>query len=171
MLSLAVRRRVSVPASGAALAQLETCNLKLVTVLLPMHTPEIRQKFVERRAQGWSLTRIATELDAARSTLIEWSRQLRFQLQNQTAIELDDLQHRLLGPRQHRAQQSAEKLAAVENELRKRDVASLSTLQLFQLSATLRRQIMQETDGIRFVAPVKDIPNDEYIEQVQEWNP
>ena len=155
----------------ATSAQLETFNLKLVTALLLMHSPETRQKFVERRAQGWSLTRIATELDVARSTLIEWSRQLRFQLQNQTAIELDDLQHRLLGPRQHRAQQAAEKLAAVENELRKRDLGSLSTVQLFHLAAALRRQIQQETDGIEFVVPVKDIPNDEYIEEVQEWKP
>jgi transposase-like protein len=43
-----------------------------------MHTPETRQKFVERRAQGWSLVRLASELGVARSTLIEWSRQLRF---------------------------------------------------------------------------------------------
>jgi hypothetical protein len=136
-----------------------------------MHTPEIRQKFVDRRAQGWSLTRIATELDVARSTLIEWSRQLRFQLQNQTAIELDDLQDRLLGPRQHRAQQFGERLAAVEAELRKRDLGSLSTMQLFHLSSALRRQILHETEGIKFVAPVKDIPSEEYVEEIQEWKP
>ena len=136
-----------------------------------MHTPEIRQKFVERRAQGWSLVRIASELGVARSTLIEWSRQLRFQLQNQVALELDDLQNRLLGPRQHRASVLAEKLAAVEAELKKRDLASVSTTHLFTLAAALRRQIVSETDGIKFVAPVKDIPNDEYIEEVQEWKP
>jgi len=136
-----------------------------------MHSPEVRQKFVERRAQGWSLLRIATELGVARSTLIEWSRQLRFQLQNQAAIELDDLQTRLLGPRQHRATALAEKLAIVEAELKKRDLAQLSTTQLFALAAGLRRQILHETDGIRFIAPVKEIPGDEYVEEVQEWRP
>ena len=35
-----------------------------------MHTPETRHKFVERRAQGWSLVRIAAELGVARSILI-----------------------------------------------------------------------------------------------------
>ena len=64
-----------------------------------MHTPETRQKFVERRVQGWSLVRIATELGVARSTLIEWSRQSRFEIQNLLAIELDDLRIRLLIPR------------------------------------------------------------------------
>lgn len=136
-----------------------------------MHSPEVRQKFIERRAQGWSLARLASELGVARSTLIEWSRQLRFELQNQTAIELDDLQNRLLGPRQHRATVLAEKLALIEAELKKRDLAQVSTAQLFALSAALRRQIAQETDAGQLVTPVKDIPNEEYVEAVQTWKP
>jgi hypothetical protein len=134
-----------------------------------VHSPETRQKFVERRAQGWSLVRIAAELGVARSTLIEWSRQLRFDIQNQLAIELDDLRDRLLGPRSARASGLAEKLAHVENELRKRDLATLSTQRLFSLSLALRREIERGTDGVHFVTPVKDIPGAEYVEQVQEW--
>lgn len=136
-----------------------------------MHTPETRQKFVERRAQGWSLIRIASELGVARSTLIEWSRQLRFEIQNQLAIELDDLRNRLLGHRQARASGLAEKLARVEDELHKRDLASLSTHRLFSLSLALRREIERETGDVPFITPVKDIPEAEYIEQVQEWKP
>jgi hypothetical protein len=136
-----------------------------------MHTPETRQKFVERRAQGWSLIRISSELGVARSTLIEWSRQLRFDIQNQLAIELDDLRNRLLGPRQARASGLAEKLARVEEELRKRDLATLSTRSLFSLSRALRREIERETGDLPFAIPVKDIPNEEYIEQIQEWKP
>ncbi len=136
-----------------------------------MHTPEIRQKFIERRAQGWTLVRIASELGVAKSTLVEWSRKLRFELQNQCALELDDLQNRLLGPRQQRAAALAERLAGVENELRKRDLSQLSTPRLYALSVSLRRQIEQTIGDIRFVSPVKDIPGDEYIEEVQEWKP
>jgi transcriptional regulator with XRE-family HTH domain len=136
-----------------------------------MHTPETRQKFVERRAQGWSLVRIASELGVARSTLIEWSRQLRFEIQNQLAIELDELRNRLLGSCQARASCLSEKLARVEAELQKRDLATLSTQRLFSLSLALRREIERATDGGCFVTPVKDIPNQEYIEQVQEWKP
>ena len=136
-----------------------------------MHTPETRQKFVERRAQGWSLIRISSELGVARSTLIEWSRQLRFDIQNQLAIELDDLRNRLLGPRQARASGLAEKLSRVEEELRKRDLATLSTQRLFSLSLALRREIERETGDVTFVSPIKDIPSAEYIEQVQEWKP
>ena len=134
-----------------------------------MHTPEIRQKFVERRAQGWSFVRIASELGVAKSTLIEWSRQLRFELQNQTVIEMDDLKNRLLGHRQARASILAEKLAGVEAEIRKRDLASISTQGLYALSTSLQRQIEHAIGDLSFVTPVKDIPQTEYVEEVQQW--
>lgn len=136
-----------------------------------MHTPETRQKFVERRAQGWSLTRIATELGVAKSTLVEWSRLLRFEIQNQSAIELDDLRHRLLGQRQHQAGRIAERLAKVEEELRKRDLSTISTHSLFSISASLRRELEQVIGTPAFITPVNKIPSEEYVEEVQQWNP
>jgi hypothetical protein len=136
-----------------------------------MHTPETRQKFVECRAQGWSFVRISTDLGVAKSTLIEWSRQLRFELQNQTAIEMDDLKNRLLGHRQHRANVLSAKLAAVEAELQKRDLSSVSTQGLYTLSSSLQRQIESAIGDLSFVSPVKDIPGSEYVEEVQQWKP
>ena len=135
-----------------------------------MHTPELRQKFVALRAQGWTYTRIQTELAVARSTLYEWSRQLRFELQNERAIALDDLQDRLLGPTQHRVGLLNQKLARVEEELRQRDLSQVPTARLFSLADTLRHQIERQT-SCSFIAPVKTIPTDEYVEQVQEWKP
>jgi hypothetical protein len=121
------------------------------------------------RARGVSFTEIASELKVARSTLVEWSRQLRFEIQNEVSIEMDALLHQLLGPRQHRARQLAERFAAVEGELRQRQLNTLSTVQLYRLSQLLRREILRETDGTKFVSPIKDIPKEEYIETVQEW--
>lgn len=134
-----------------------------------MHTPEIRQKFVERRAQGWSLARIASELGVARSTLIEWSRQLRFEIQNHRTIELEELQDRLLGSRQARAAALSARLALIEGELKKRDLSQVSTRCLFSLSATLQGRIQREIGELSLAVPVKDIPGAEYIEEVQEW--
>ena len=55
--------------------------------------------------------------------------------------------------------------------MRSRDLAQISTAQLYSLTAALRRQIERETGDITFVSPVKDIPGDEYVEEVQEWKP
>lgn len=84
---------------------------------------------------------------------------------------MDDLRNRLLGPRQARAAGLAEKLARVEAELRQRDLATLSTQGVFTLSRALRQEIERETGGLPFAIPVKEISNEEYIEQIQEWTP
>jgi hypothetical protein len=138
--------------------------------LLIMHTPETQQKFVERRAQGWTYARIGTELGVAKSTLFEWSRKFRFDISNQKALEMDELQDRVLGTRQHRVSVLAQKLARVEEELRQRNLADVSTARLYSLAEQLRRQIERETSDLVFVSPVKDIPADEYVEEIQQWN-
>jgi hypothetical protein len=132
---------------------------------------ETMQKFMERRSQGWTYVRIAAELGVAKSTLVEWSRKFRFEINNQRVIELDDLQNRVLGSVQSRVAGLSEKLARVEDELRKRDLAGVSTARLYTLADTLRRQIERETQTVRFMTPVNNIPSEEYVEKVQEWNP
>jgi hypothetical protein len=136
-----------------------------------MKDQETVQKFIELRAQGWSFVRIAIELGVAKSTLTEWSRKYRFEIHNRRALVLDDLQDRILGSVQSRVSGLAEKLSKVENELRQRALTDLSTSQLFNLAASLRRQIERETGPIRLVTPTNAIPQDEYVEEIQEWKP
>lgn len=136
-----------------------------------MHTPETQQKFIELRAREWTYDRIAAELGVAKSTLVEWSRKFRFEINNRLALEVDSLRDRVLGSRAARVNALVQKLARVEDELRKRDLVQVSTARLYSLADSLRRQLERETAGLSFVSPIKDIPNDEYVEQVQEWKP
>jgi hypothetical protein len=59
----------------------------------------------------------------------------------------------------------------VSAELATRDLSSVSTGRLFELEASLRRQILHETGELRFTAPLKEIPAAEYHEHVQDWSP
>jgi hypothetical protein len=136
-----------------------------------MKDQETVEKFIELRAQGRSFVRIASELSVAKSTLTEWSRKFRFEIHNRRALVLDDLQDRILGTVQSRVSGLAEKLSKVEDELRKRGLTEVSTPQLYSMAASLRRQIERETGPIRLVTPTKAIPNDEYVDEIQEWNP
>ena len=136
-----------------------------------MHTEETQQKFITRRAQGWSFTRIASELGVAKSTLIEWSRKFRFQLSNQRALELDDLQYRVVGTVESRVVALTERLSKVEGELRGRDLTKVSTAQLYSMANSLRRQIERTVGEISLITPIKDIPHEEYVSEVQQWNP
>ena len=134
-----------------------------------MHTQETQQKFIERLSQGWTYTRISSELGVAKSTLVEWSRKFRFEINNRRTLEADELRSRIFGPLQHRVAVLSERMAKVEEEIRKRDLATVSTARLYSLADSLRRQIEGAIGDTRFVSPVKEIPDEEFVEQVQEW--
>ncbi len=136
-----------------------------------MHDIQVQQRFIELRTQGWSFARIAAELQVARGTLIQWSRQFQFDIQNQRAIEMEALREQLVTSCEVRAKTLASQLQAVEQELARRNVAELSTTRLFQLAESLRRQIEQATGSMTFSVPLRDIPDGEFNEHAQDWIP
>jgi hypothetical protein len=136
-----------------------------------MKDHETQARFVELRSKGWSFARIALELDVSRPTLIKWSRKFQFEISNQRAVELEALQEQLIANRETRARLLAESLRQVEEELKKRNLTEVSTGRLFTIADSLRRQILRETGEVRFTSPLKDIPEEEYHEQVQDWTP
>ena len=126
-------------------------------------------RFVELRSQGWSFARIAQELGVAQGTLVNWSRKFRFEIQNRHAVELETLRERLVANRETRAQLLAEQLRKVEAELHNRSLTDVSTARLFTLAASLRQQVLRETEPGSFTSPIEDIPADEYRDEVQDW--
>ena len=134
-----------------------------------MHDDKTVQRFIELRAQGWSYARLMTELNVSKPTLISWSRQHQFQIQNLKAIELEALGEKWLASTTDRVNALGEQLRQVEAALRRRDVGDLTTPQLYTLAASLRRQIVSVTGGTSFTVPLNEIPADEYHEQVQDW--
>ena len=136
-----------------------------------MHDVETQKQFISLRSRGKTFDCIAAELGVSRQTLMNWSRKFQFEIQNLHAIELESLQHEVIQSREVRVRAMAERLRLVEAELKKRDLTELSTTRLVSLEAGLRRQILAETGPLKFTVPIKEIPNEEYNEQVQDWSP
>ena len=134
-----------------------------------MKDQEIVEKFIERRAQGWTYARLVTELNVSKPTLIAWSRKHQFQIQNLKAIELEALREQWLASTTERVNALGGQLRQIEAELARRDPAELSTPQLFALARSLRRQIEQATGPVQFTSPVEEIPAEEFRDQVQDW--
>src|ERR1043166_8878454 len=134
-----------------------------------MTDAKTQQRFVFLRAQGWSFSRIAENLKVSKPTLIKWSRNCQYDIQNQRAIHLEALREKWLASCDLRVNAIGEHLQKVEAELAKRDVAALPTARLFSLAESLRRQIERETGPVRFTVPLKEIPSEEYHDQVQDW--
>ncbi len=136
-----------------------------------MNNAQTQQQFILLRAEGRSFARIAEDLKVSKPTLINWSRKFQFEIQNQRAINAEALQEKWLASREARVDALGEQLQRIQAELDKRDLASLPTRQLFYVAQTLRREIKRETGLLEFSAPVSDIPDDEFHEQVQDWRP
>jgi len=134
-----------------------------------MYDDKTVQRFIELRSQGWTYVRLAKELNVSKPTLIAWSRKYQFQIQNLRAIELEALADKWLDSVSLHVQTLGEQLKKVEREISGRDVKDLSTAQLYLLARSLRRQIQQLTGVVKFTTPVAEVPNDEYHDQVQDW--
>ena len=132
---------------------------------------DTQNRFVGLRAEGWSFDRIAQELGVSKPTLINWSRKHQFEIQNQRAILLEALKERWLSDCQTRVNVLGEQLKKVEAELTSRSISELNTRQLFYMADSLRRQIQKETGTMTFSSPVSEIPEKEFVPEVQDWNP
>jgi len=134
-----------------------------------MKDKETIQQFITLRAQGWSFARIAESLKVSKPTLIQWGRRHQFEIQNLRAVETEALAERCFASRQQRWEQVGRDLQRVEAELAKRDLNEVPTARLLSLAATLRAEASRESDAVRFSTAVRDLPDDERFEVVQDW--
>ena len=136
-----------------------------------MHDEKTVQCFIELRVQGWVFTRIAAELNVSKPTLIAWSRQHQHTIANLSAIERENRLQEHLAAGEERMRKLGEQLRAAEAELAKRDLTTLSTGRLLSHVESLRRQLRREAGPMQFVSTVDAIPEDEYADRIQVWNP
>ncbi len=106
-----------------------------------MHTNDTRHRFIELRAQGWSLARIATELHVAKNTLVAWNREQRIEIADLKGIEMEALQERVLVSHEAELVRLTAHLNRIEVILAKRNLECLPTESLFCLAATVRAQL------------------------------
>jgi len=134
-----------------------------------MKDQETIQRFINLRAQGMAFAKIADELKVSKPTLIEWSRRYQFEIQNLRTVETEALAAQCLASRQHRWEQLGLHLRQVEEELAKRDLSEIPVSQLLSHAARLRAETGRELADLRFSIPTRNIPSDEYFEDVLDW--
>jgi len=136
-----------------------------------MYDDKTIQRFIELRVKGEVFTRIAAELNVPKTTLIAWSHKHQHTIANLTAIERENRLHAHLASAEERMQKLGAQLRAAEAELAKRDLTTLSTGRLLTHVESLQRRLQREAGPMRFVNAVDQIPEDEYADRIQVWNP
>src|SRR5713226_4103737 len=115
-----------------------------------MYTSEQIDKFIEFRAQGWSLNHIASELRVAKRTLVEWSREQAAQIKSLRALLQETAQEKFAASREEELARLLQTQKDVEDELANRSLYRLPLDKLFGVAAELRQEIRslrQEMDS------------------------
>ena len=102
---------------------------------------EMKHRFVELRAQGKSLRTVADELTVGLQTVVRWERELKEQIENLKAMELDALleQHQLTV--QAQIERYGFELARVTEEMKNRDLSDLQTVKLYDIMVKLHARV------------------------------
>ena len=134
-----------------------------------MTDQETIARFIFMRSQGWSFNRITLEIKVSKPTLIKWSRQHQFEIQNLRATETEGLAERIFGERHQRWEALAKQLKRLEDEIETRDLEEIPASRLHGLAARLRAEINREIGNVHFSETTKQIPSEEFIIDKHEW--
>ncbi len=106
-----------------------------------MYDTDTKNQFLELRAKGCSLARIAERLKVSQRTLVDWNRQEHEQIRTLRAVEMEALQEKILASREQELTRLKQELDRLDQELAKREVKYVSTENLYRLSALVRAEI------------------------------
>jgi len=115
-----------------------------------MYTSEKIDKFIELRAQGWSLNHAASELGVAKRTLVEWSHEQAAEIKSLRAVLQETAQEKLAASREEELARLLRTQKDVEDELASRPLYRVPLEKLFGVAAELRQEIRslrQEMDS------------------------
>ena len=109
-----------------------------------MELIEVKEKFIELRAKGYSFDKIAKELGKAKQTLIDWSKELQEEIANRKALELETLYEKYYLLKEVRLQTFGEMITKIKTEVERRDLSDVPTDKLLELLLKYNGQINEE---------------------------
>jgi hypothetical protein len=98
-----------------------------------MTETDVKQRFIQLRAQNWSFDKIAQELGKAKQTLIDWSKELQDEIANLKAVELEVLYEKYYLLKEARLQTFGEMLTKIKTEVEQRELTDVPTDKLLEL--------------------------------------
>lgn len=105
---------------------------------------EEKERFIELRAKGWSFDKIAKELDRAKQTLINWSKELEDEIANLKALELEALYEKHYLLKENRIETFGVLLRKLKDEVMSRDLSDVPTDKLLDLLLKYENQLKDE---------------------------
>ena len=106
-----------------------------------MHSTDTKSQFIELRAKGWSLARIAAHPNVCKRTLVDWNCQSHTEICALHAVELEALQEKILATHEQELTRLTQHLKRMEEEMVNRGLQAVETKDLYRLSSLVRAEI------------------------------
>lgn len=98
-----------------------------------METINVKEKFIELRAQGFSFDKIAGKMKIAKVTLVNWAKEYEEEIANLRSLELEALYEKYFLLKEHRIKHFGNMLNKVREELEKRNLKDIPTDKLLDI--------------------------------------
>lgn len=105
---------------------------------------ELQQEMIELRAKGWSIRKIADQLQVGKSTVVNWLAELEEEIATRKAIELDALYETAYMNKEARITLLAGQLEAIQQEITKRGLEDVPTDRLLRLQLEYLQALEEE---------------------------
>jgi hypothetical protein len=113
-----------------------------------MEILETKHRFIELRAKGYSFDKIALELNKAKQTLIDWSKELKEEIEIRKATELELIYESYFLLKKSRLQSLGDILLRVETEIGQRSLSTIPTDKLLDIYLKYSNQIKAELEPV-----------------------
>lgn len=123
---------------------------------------ETRMQFIELRAQGKSYKQICSSLNIAKSTAVDWGRELEHEIARLKAVELEALYDMYSMQKEARIKALGQLLQRMEAEIAHRDLTKVNTGRLLELYLAYHQQAALEVVEPRFMSTQEEQAEKEY---------
>ena len=113
-----------------------------------MEILETKHRFIELRAKGYSFDKIALELNKAKQTLIDWSRELKEEIEIRKATELELIYESYFLLKKSRLQSLGDILLRIETEIGQRSLSTIPTDKLLDIYLKYSNQTKAELEPV-----------------------
>jgi len=92
-----------------------------------MKDTDKQKKFIELRGKNWSFQRIADEIKVSKSTLIKWSKEFKYEINNINQMELEALYEQHKMTKEQQINYMGELQGKLLTELKNRDLTDVKS--------------------------------------------
>lgn len=110
----------------------------------------LKEKFNQLRAKGFSFDKIAKEISTSKPTLLKWSEEFEGEITNLTYLETEALLEQYQLAKLHKIEAFSLVLHKALEEFKKRDFSEVATKDLLSIISSLESKLKIELTSIKY---------------------